>query len=662
MPNAFKSTLLVLLLFISTQILISSAQAAARVGDPQVVEEVEWGEVLFSYYRGDELDALTRVLAREEQGVFVKHKNTANLFAAGLLIDLGLPIAAQKRIDLMESVGLSAENKSRLAMVLARVYYRLQLYNSSWEQLHNLNERHLDDRDVQRRRLMKAQMLFRNKKYEEASAQLESVRYNGNLQLYAEYNNGITLLQLNDPVAHTKGYQILEAITTLQPLDQEQYAIKDQAILALALEALKTEKAGFAQQLLTNMRLDGLVSNEGLLMLGWSFAESEDYEQALIYWLQLSEMEDLLEPAVQEAWLAVPYAYQKQEDFKSALLGYEKALDSHILALEELDNLEAREAWRDLLDTRQTAEVSFTQTSPGFQRQLVGDASFFELLKQWTQLQQWDNNLQISLRSLEPIKIMLETNEQRFLQKSVEVNQRLEEIRALDLDSSQSSLNEVFEQQTNQAVPEMLLPEEDAKIWQRLQEAEELAASLSEEALGEKGEKLRRFKGVGLWSLHRSRDHNLWQGQQDKTALADEIKKLERQMEQLEELLSRPRQPLPEALARVDDMKIKGIDVVLDLFQLKVVYEEKMAARFISMVNARRAALTNLAEQANVALARLRFRSLTPEDVDPVEDSEFDESELEDEANESESEESEADEIEKALNLAEENLNEADNG
>jgi hypothetical protein len=618
MPNAFKKLLLV----VSTCLVLLTAQVQGiSISEPQKVKELEWGEVLFSYYRGDDLDALIRLLAREQQGLLVEHKHTANIFAAGLLIDLGLPVSAQKRLDLMESNELSEQNKSRLAMVLARVYYRLQLYNETWRLLQSLNENHLDERDVQRRRLMKAQLLFRNKKYVEASEQLESVRYNGNLQLYAEYNNGITLLQLNDPVAHQRGYDILQKVTETQPLDQEQYALKDQAILALALEALRVKDSVKASELLLSLRLDGMVSNEGLLILGWSFAQAEIYDKALIYWLQLSEMNDLLDPAVQEAWLAVPYAYQKQNDYSSALAGYEHAQLSHSRALRELDLLVENEAWRELMEIEQTAEVSFIESSQGFQRQLVGDAEFFELLEQWNQLQRWDNKLQFALTSLTPIKVMLETNEQRFIEKSSEVVARLEEIKALNLEQQQSQLNALFQTQNGKEVAELLLPKSDASIWSRILSAEQTAAIIPPEKLNGKDENLRRFKGVGLWKIHRDSSHNRWQGQRVNDSLAEV-------MEQLQELISRPRQPLPEALARVDNMGIDGESVTAALSSLKSVYEAKMAARFNSIVKERRGALKNLAEQANVALARLRFRSLQLKLYPKTEDNVIQDSEI----------------------------------
>ena len=610
MPTAlnFKSLVLTGSLLLC---LYSPVNVAKEQGEP--VRSPQWGEVLFSHYKGDDLDALIRLLAREQQGKLKEHETTANLFAAGLLLDLGLPVAAQERLDNTPADMLSAWQKSRLSMALARVYYRQQHYNKAQLQLAQIDEKHLDEDDIQRKRLMSAQLLFRNHEYEAASRQLESIEKKGNMQLYARYNNGLSLLQLNDPLAQVKGEQLLESIVQLQPLDQEQYALKDQAILALALYSLRIKDAKRAQNLLLTLRVDGLVTHDGLLTLGWSYAAEGDYKKALIYWLKLSEEDDLLEPTVQESWLAVPYAYQQQGDFQSAIYGYEQALSSHLKALESLNSLEDQEAWRALLYQQQTANNSFTKNSPGFQRQLVGDAEFFELLSQWQQLYKWDNKLQFALTALTPIRVMLETNDQRFKEKSALVNEKLKQISDLKLAEKQSELKQILKQQKQLAVAELLLPEQSAKIWHRLQSAEQLTKVIPEEKLGEKGEQLRRIKGVALWDFHRNRAETIQNGSEAVEHLGREMTKLNQQISTLEVLLSKPRQPLPEALARVAELKKRGQETVSMLAELTETYERAMANRFNHLIDIRRRALTQLAEQATLALARLRFKALRDE-------------------------------------------------
>lgn len=608
MPNALTKIFLVCFIVLPTS---SSFSFAANEGDP--VKSPQWGEVLFYHYKGEDLEALIRLLARERQGALKPHKETANLFAAGLLLDLGLPVAAQERLDQSAKTSLTGWQRSRLSMALARVYYRQQHYQEAEEQLAKINEKDLDKVDVQRKKLMSAQLLFRKREYEAASAQLESIENKGNMQLYAKYNNGLSLLQLLDPQAQSKGQQLLTSIATLEPLDQEQYALKDQAILALALNFLKSNKPLDAQKMLLNLRLDGLVSHDGLLILGWSFAASGDYSKALIYWLKLIETQDVLEPTVQEAWLAVPYAYQKLGDYQSAIAGYERALTSHQQALQEIEALKDREAWRDLLYQQQTAMQSFTKNSPGFQRQLVGDAKFFELLQQWQQLDQWNKKLEFALSALTPIQVMLETNDQRFKEKSAIVREKLSQIEALNLPQKQIELKNILDEQKKQPVAVKLLSQKNAKIWQRVTSAEQITRVLPQEKLGEKAEQLRRLKGVALWNFHRNRPDTLWKGEKDYQKLSQDMEQLKIQEGRLNFILAKPRQPLPEALSRVSELRQRGKNTVDAMARLTRFYETAMARRFDQLLEVRKTALTQLAEQATLALARLRFKALKDE-------------------------------------------------
>jgi len=608
MPNALTKLFLVLIVIVFTSSMpIYSSEEGIPVQSPQ------WGEVLYYHYKGDDLEALIHLLAREQQDTLKPHQETASLFAAGLLLDLGLPVAAQERLDKSSNKSLTAWQRSRLSMALARVYYRQQHYQEAEQQLAKINEKFLDAVDVQRKKLMSAQLLFRKREFEAASAQLESIENKGNMQLYAKYNNGLSLLQLNDPKAQLKGSQLLQSIASLAPLDQEQYALKDQAILALALNALKNKQPKQAQQLLLNLRLDGLVSNDGLLILGWSYEASGDYSKALIYWLKLIETDDLLDPTVQEAWLAVPYAYQKLGDFKSAIAGYERALVSHKKALQEIEALKDREAWRELLFQQQTAQQSFTQNSPGFQRQLVGDAKFFELLQQWKQLDIWDKKLQVALSSLTPIKVMLETNDQRFIEKSAIVKQKLALIETLNLNQKKKQLGEVLDEQKTQQVPIKLLAPKNAKMWARVTDAEAITKILPADKLGEKAEQLRRLKGVALWGIHRNRSGIIWKGEKEFKNLGKAMQDLSLEQASLKQILSRPRQPLPQALLRVSKLRERGKNTVEELAQLTQYYEKSMANRFDELLEIRKKALTQLAEQSILALARLRFKALKDE-------------------------------------------------
>ena len=84
-------------------------------------------------------------------------------------------------------------------------------------------------------------------------------------------------------------------------------ALKLGANLALGYALLQDGQSQAAKGPLQRVRLTGPFSNKALLGTGWADAEVENYRRALVPWMELRGR-DLLDPAVQESMLAIPYA------------------------------------------------------------------------------------------------------------------------------------------------------------------------------------------------------------------------------------------------------------------------------------------------------------------------------------------------------------------
>ena len=104
------------------------------------------------------------------------------------------------------------------------------------------------------------------------------------------------------------------------------------------LGTLLFESANFerAERSLDRVRLEGPFSNQALLRAGWADASAENYERALVPWNILVEREPT-DGAVQEAMLALPYAYGKLNVHGRAAVLYDKALVSFGEELEKVD-------------------------------------------------------------------------------------------------------------------------------------------------------------------------------------------------------------------------------------------------------------------------------------------------------------------------------------
>ena len=84
------------------------------------------------------------------------------------------------------------------------------------------------------------------------------------------------------------------------------------------------------------MHLEGPYSNRALLSTGWADVSARDYQKALTPWGVLIER-DGTDAAVQEARLALPFAYSKLQVYGRAALLYGKALDAFGKELEKVD-------------------------------------------------------------------------------------------------------------------------------------------------------------------------------------------------------------------------------------------------------------------------------------------------------------------------------------
>jgi len=169
---------------------------------------------------------------------------------------------------------------------------------------------------------LRANIAMANGRNAEAVTILKDLQNDKSLAGFSSYNLGIALLRNGD---EQNGREYLDRAGSIKSADRATQAIKDKANLVLGEKLLSENKFEAAKQVLDRVRLSGPFSNRALLSSGWADASRERFEHALVPWSILSERE-VTDPAVQEAMLAVPYAYGKLGVYSTAALKYETAL------------------------------------------------------------------------------------------------------------------------------------------------------------------------------------------------------------------------------------------------------------------------------------------------------------------------------------------------
>jgi len=153
------------------------------------------------------------------------------------------------------------------------------------------------------------------------------------LRGFSTYNLGIALLQDG---RKQEALEQLDRAGRVSASDGETLAIRDKSNLVLGTLLFESSSFEPAQQSLERVRLEGPFSNQALLREGWADASDYKFDRALVPWSILAERQPT-DAAVQEAILALPYAYSKLNVHGRAALLYGRAVQTFSEELEKVD-------------------------------------------------------------------------------------------------------------------------------------------------------------------------------------------------------------------------------------------------------------------------------------------------------------------------------------
>jgi hypothetical protein len=299
-------------------------------------------------------------------------------------------------------------------------------------------------------------------------------------------------------------------------------ALRDKANLALGYAYLQANQPGAARPVLERVRLTGPMSNKALLGVGWAESAQDHFQEALVPWMELHDR-NLLDSAVQEAYLAVPYAYGKLGANSQAAQYYETAirefdaetqrLDESIVAIQQgalLNSIVQNDATRDTGWYWQLKQLPDAPESRYLYHLLAGH-EFQEGLKNYRSMLFMERNLEFWATSLDAFSDMLTTRRQRFAERLPQVIERTKDV---DIEALQHQRTEL-ESQLNAAVSGgdvvALGTAREREIWDKLEQMEALLAERPDDPeLADMREKHRLLKGVVMWQMNEGFRSRAW--------------------------------------------------------------------------------------------------------------------------------------------------------
>lgn len=300
------------------------------VGTPQVVRDLHWGDVLFYFYQGDYLQALTRLGAAQDFNRVSHHGVEAELLKGGLYLSLGQHEEAGRIFKALLNDNVPLDVRNRAWFYLAKVWYQRNYLEDAATALNSIRGALPGDLEPERH-LLEAQVLMYLDRYDEAIRALERWQPVGDhsdvWSSYARFNIGVALVR-QDRVEEAA--ELLNEVGQIAAPNEELAALRDKANLALGFAWLKANRPEDAKKVLQRVRLEGPQSNKALLAVGWADSAEKRFNKALAPWTELRDR-DMLDAAVQESYLAVPYAYaqlaatgQAAEQYVTAVEAFSK--------------------------------------------------------------------------------------------------------------------------------------------------------------------------------------------------------------------------------------------------------------------------------------------------------------------------------------------------
>jgi len=614
---------LVLWLVIALALLPFEAHAAKNDKKPTIVKDPHYGEVLFHFYKEDYFPAIVRLMAAQQQTRLPNHDAEAELLLGGLYLSYGHHLRAAQIFERLLADNVDPQIRDRTWFFLAKIWLQRGYLAESEQALANIQSE-LPKELESERRMLQAQIMIDQGEYDKAIESLNAWRGKNEWSSYAKYNLSVAMVRsgrVNSAV------DMLDEIGNLNPWNEESRSLRDKANLALGYAYLQDGQPLAAKPPLQRVRLSGPFSNKALLGVGWADAETDNYNRALVPWMELRGR-DLLDPAVQESMLAIPYAMAKLDSISQAADHYLNAIEAFYEETSRIDRtielIESGELFDDFLAQDPLGTTGWywklEELPEGPEARylfhLLATHKFQEGLKNYRDLAYLLNNLEGWQQSVDVYRSMIETREIAYKQRLPRVEESLANAdldgmvqRKLEFDARLDSIEKSSDSLA-------LATEQEFALWGEITAMERnpaLKANIPEAA--EVRHKIKLLKGVLQWELDKEFKVRAATIRRNLRQAGEALVETQRSRRQVDE--SMRREPLLFAGFR---QQVEGLSPSIDSLRDRVDVSMAMQRAFlrdiaVDELQAQKQRLDTYTVQARFALAAIYDLSSTVGDA-----------------------------------------------
>ena len=584
---------------------------------PTTVKDLYYGDVLFYFYQDDYFNALTRLRAAQEKNRMAHQADEAELLLGGLYLSYGEHLEAGAIFDRLLKADAPLSVRNRAWFYLGKVWYQRGYWAQAENALRKVEGELPAQLEAEKRNLL-AQVLIQQGRYDDAIALLNGWRGPPDWTAFAQFNLGVALVRkgrLADAAT------MLDAVGRMETPNEELAALRDKANLALGYAYLQAGQAAEAKPILQRVRLEGPQSNKALLGVGWADSATEQYRAALVPWMELHGR-NLLDAAVQESYLAVPFAFAKLNANAQAAEYYTTAIRSYADESARIDESIGAIKGGQLLETlvKHDAQGRYgwfwqLENLPDapesrYLYHLLAGHEFQEGLKNYRDLDYMQRNLAEWDRSLAAFGDMLDTRRTAYNQRLPKIDASLASMDPRAIASTRVELESRLNAAERAGDFAALGTAQEQQMWGTIHEIEDaLAAQPDDPSLDETRDKVRLLKGVLYWQMNESFKARTWTTRRS-------LKELDAALKQMEKrwlLVQQARKNMPndtEAFAhRVAQLRPRIEALGTRLAAAGRAQGEYLAGIAVDELEAQKQRLTSYQVQARFALASIYDRS-----------------------------------------------------
>ena len=320
---------------------VAAQEAPTHVAEQPTARDWYFGESIYYAQQGHYFEALERLDAElgQHRGVdepaldsLYRNLKEAEFDIGDFELNYRMHYRAGRAITAVLEGAVDEEVRNDAAYRLARIHFQKGQLDDALTALDRITGK-VPEAIVDDVEFLRANTYLALGRHAEAAEVLKRLQSSEGLTGFAAYNLGVALLEddrRQDAITQ------LDRAGQIQSSDDAVLAIRDKSNFVLGTLLVEDQQFDRAKASFDRVRLDGPYSNAALLASGWAAMSGEKFDRAVVPWTLLAQRERT-DAAVQEAELALPFAYGKLDVHGRAALLYANALESFDHEIDRLD-------------------------------------------------------------------------------------------------------------------------------------------------------------------------------------------------------------------------------------------------------------------------------------------------------------------------------------